>query len=89
MNVVFEGEYEAIPDLVRGGLERYVLYRIAPGQFLTAVICNDLRNAVARADKENISLLPLYVRWFDRYFPALYGKENFAKHISTREKSYE
>jgi hypothetical protein len=81
----FEGEYAVIPELTRAGLERYVLHRIKPGQFLSAVICNDLRNAVSRADNANLPLLPLYVRWFDRYFPALYGSENFINHINGKE----
>lgn len=85
MQLNFEGEYAAIPELTRAGLERYVLHRIKPGQFLVAVICNDLRNAVTRADNANLPLLPLYVRWFDRYFPALYGSENFANHINGKE----
>jgi hypothetical protein len=82
MNLVFEKEYAAIPEGVRAGLERYVKHNITPGQFLKAVICNDLKTAVFCADKDNINLLPLYVRWFDRYFPNLYGKENFIKHTN-------
>lgn len=85
MTLNFEGEYAAIPELSRAGLERYVLHRIRPGQFLSAVICNDLRTAVSRADSVNLPLLPVYVRWFDRYFPALYGMENFNSHLKGRE----
>jgi hypothetical protein len=51
-------------------LLRYVNDYIPPGGFLTAVICNDLRNAVFRADAVNIQLLSLYVRWFYNIAPA-------------------
>jgi hypothetical protein len=65
----FNGEYAEIPERMREGLRRYIVDRVQPGDFLTAVICNDLRNAVGRADAENLSLIPLYVRWFYNVAP--------------------
>jgi hypothetical protein len=50
-----------IPDRMMGGLIRYIENGIAPGDFLTAVICNDLKEAVGRADDENIRNLPAYL----------------------------
>jgi hypothetical protein len=67
----FDGEYAEIPERMREGLRRYIIDRIQPGDFLTAVICNDLRNAVGHADAENLSLIPLYVRWFYNVAPHL------------------
>lgn len=67
---LFEGEYAAIPALMRDGIMRWVEQGVKPGQFLWAVICNDLRVAVAAADEENLALLPLYVRWFHWQCPA-------------------
>lgn len=58
----FEGS--AIPAYMHGAITRYVEHRIPPGSFLTAIICNDLREAVARADDENSRCIPAYVRWF-------------------------
>jgi len=35
------------------GLDRYAKYRIPTGHFLQAVLCNDLMEAIGRADEEN------------------------------------
>lgn len=82
--VTFEHDYAAFPELMQGGIRRYVEDHIQPGSFLSAVLCNDLRTAVIRADETNLKLLPLYVAYFDRFYPSLYGKENFAAHIAKR-----
>ena len=66
----FTGEYESIPAHMQDGLKRYVIDRLRPGDFLTAVIMNDLRNAVGHADDDNLPLLPLYVRWFYNRAPS-------------------
>jgi len=66
----FEGKYAAIPERVRGGIMRWVEEGVMPGQFLWAVIRNDLREAVWAADDENLPLIPLYVRWFYWHAPA-------------------
>lgn len=66
----FEGGYEQIPARMQDALRRYVLEGIRPGDFLTAVICNDLRGAIGRADEENSPLLRLYVLWLYNVAPA-------------------
>jgi hypothetical protein len=66
----FEGEYACIPERMRAALIRYVVDHAEVGQFLTAVICNDLRKSVGYADDENLPLLPVYVRWFYNVAPA-------------------
>ena len=85
---LFSGEYARIPERMRSALMRYLIDRVQPGDFLTAVICNDLRNAIWRADAENKALLSLYVMWFYNIAPGnchgsatvmnawLTGKEN-------------
>ena len=45
-------------------IQRYVDHGIGPGNFLSAVICNDLADAVGRADDVNIENLPAYVAYF-------------------------
>jgi len=52
-----------IPERMMGGLTRYVQDRILPGDFLAAVISNDLARAVGCADEENLKNLPAYVAW--------------------------
>jgi len=61
--------YEAIPGHMKQSIARYVYEHIAPGAFLTAVICNDLFNAVNLADDTNLPLLQLYVQWFYNVAP--------------------
>jgi hypothetical protein len=70
MNDLFVGVYESIPERMRIALMSYVRDRRKPGDFLTAVICNDLRNAVGHADESNLPLLKLYVWWFYNVAPA-------------------
>jgi hypothetical protein len=52
-----------IPSRMMGGLRRYVDEGILPGDFLTAVLRNDLRAACQRADDENLENLPAFVCW--------------------------
>jgi hypothetical protein len=63
-NLTFDGEYAEIPDYMREPLLAYVnTGRSSRFDFLRAVVSNDLFNSVGRADKTNLALLPLYVRW--------------------------
>lgn len=68
-----------IPDYMHGGLRRWIEQGIVPGQFLCAVLQNDLEEAVGRADGTNINLLPKYVAFLFNYAPrGCWGsKENF------------
>lgn len=64
-------------------LVAYVTKRQRPerGDFLEAVLCNDLRLAVLRADDVNIKALVSLMRWLYMYAPAsCYGStELFSK----------
>lgn len=42
-----------VPEGLIGGLVRYIIHGIQPGQFLTAVLSNDLMEAFGRADLES------------------------------------
>lgn len=64
------GEYEAIPVYLREAIERYLTELVRPGDFLTSVIVNDLRNAFARADEESLKVLQLLNRWFYNRAPS-------------------
>jgi len=59
-----------IPKHMQGGIIRFYESGIPPGHFLTAVIDNDLRGAIERADDENIHLLKNYVQWFYNHAPS-------------------
>lgn len=54
--------YPAIPAHLRDGLVRYFDRGIEPGQFLTAVLSNDLRAAIMHGDAEALAGLPHIVR---------------------------
>lgn len=58
-----------LPERMRGDVARYIGEGILPGQFLTAVLLNDLRSACERADDENRHLLFDYVKFFYNYAP--------------------
>ena len=60
----------AISDRMMGAIERYVQQRIKPGDFLTAVIRNDLFEAVGRADDENMANLSAFVAYFYNVAPS-------------------
>ena len=59
-----------IPDHMMDAIALYIDHHIPPGGFLTAVICNDLREAVGQADSQNINLLPAYVSYFYNEAPS-------------------
>jgi len=72
--LTFDGEYADIPDYMQDSLLRYVRTGQLTGDFLRAVLSNDLFNAVGRADSVNREIIPLYVRWLYNRAPlACYG----------------
>lgn len=58
-----------IPDYMHEGMELYILHGKPPGDFLTAVLSNDLREACLRADDVNRWHLHNYVRFLFCYAP--------------------
>ena len=62
------GKY--IPERMMPSIERYVKHGQIPGNFLQAVICNDLKNAFMAADDENFENLGAYVGYFYNEVPA-------------------
>lgn len=59
-----------IPSYMMEGLTDYVKRGVPPGGFLTAVICNDLKEAVGRADEDNFHNIQAYVGYFYNVAPA-------------------
>lgn len=51
------------PQDIRESLQRYIERGIMPGGFLTAVLENNLLQAITRADNENLKLLPNIVSY--------------------------
>lgn len=53
-----------IPDHMYDSIVNYIVHRIEPGGFLSAVICNNLKEACGRADHINKTKLFEYVSFF-------------------------
>lgn len=49
----FNNNKQMLPEHMVGAMHRYLFDNIEPGSFLMAVLCNDLREAVSRADHIN------------------------------------
>lgn len=58
-----------IPDYMQGGLIQHILNGRPTGHFLTAVLSNDLKEAVARADENNQRVLVQYVIFLHNHAP--------------------
>lgn len=58
-----------LPSRMHGGIVRWVLFGILPGDFLRAIIRGDLFDAAGRADDENQRLLYEYAFVFYNYVP--------------------
>jgi hypothetical protein len=67
----FTGQYADIPAHMQETIKRYVIEKVRPGDFLSAIIKNDLRGAIGHADSENLPLIKLYVQWFYNRAPAV------------------
>ena len=59
-----------IPERMMAGITRYIEQGIKPGNFLSAIIQNDLNEAVSRADDDNLMNLPAYVGYFYNEAPS-------------------
>ena len=59
-----------IPPHLMEGIDRWVEKRILPGGFLTAVLENDLKNAVSRADDISKKHIADIVTYLYNYVPS-------------------
>ena len=62
-------DYEALPEHIRAGVQRYVERGIIPGDFLQAVICNNLKESFERADDINQNRMFDIVKFFYNEVP--------------------
>ena len=69
LNISDRFNYALLPNL--DSLKAYVEKRQPVGQFLTAVLENDLAGAVAHADSNNVWLIPIYHCWIYNEAPCL------------------
>lgn len=57
------------PEDVRDSLNRYVVEGIPTGDFLRAVLANDLMESIGRADVDNLKALPHICAYIYNYLP--------------------
>jgi len=62
--------YKRLPEHIQGGAQRYIEQGILPGDFLQAVICNNLKESFARADDINIHRMFDIVNFFYNEAPS-------------------
>lgn len=74
-------DYSRIPPLVKAALVAWIRERRTPGRFVCAVLLNDLREAMGRADAYSLYALPSIVSWLYNVAPGnCWGsKENVEK----------
>lgn len=61
---------ERLPDYMRGGMRRYLLQGIPPGDFLTALLSNDLRRTFERGDDVNQLAVLDYLKFLYNHAPS-------------------
>lgn len=61
---------ELCPEGIVESLQRYVDHGISPGGFLCAVLDNDLKEAIGRADHINLPLIPHIVAYCHSEIPS-------------------
>ena len=67
----YEFRGHTIPDATAEGLMRYLDHHVRPGSFLSAVICNDLRESLGCADDENAASLQALVAFLYNEVPTV------------------
>jgi hypothetical protein len=76
-----KADWSLIPDYMIGGLRRWIENGIEPGDFLCAVLKNDLKEACARADDNNQRRLFQYIKFLYCYAPSgCFGSEEKFDH---------
>lgn len=80
-----------IPPRMMDAIRRYIDHGVLPGEFLIAVISNDLREAVGRADDENRKNLMAFVGYFYNEAPSTCwgSKEIMLKYAEAKETERE
>lgn len=68
MSYTVRGKY--IPERMMPGIKRYVEHGVIPGDFLQAIICNNLKEAFRAADDENFENIAAYVGYFYNEVPS-------------------
>ncbi len=71
-----EPNYLLLPAHLRGGMRRYIECGMLPGDFLRAVIQNDLAMAIMRADEISLAAMPAISRFLFEMPDAAWGSSD-------------
>jgi hypothetical protein len=76
--------FHLIPPYMHGGIARYVMKGVPPGDFLSLLLQNDFMGACHRADDENLHNLHNWARFFHNHVPrGCFGSpDNYAAWIA-------
>lgn len=66
---VFPTNIQLVRPQMKDALDEYAQDHVPRGSFLRAVLCNDLKTAVAQADHENLVTLPAIVSYIYNELP--------------------
>jgi hypothetical protein len=69
-NKPYDSQGYILPENTKHALIRYAEYRIKPGDFLTAVLCDILTDAVCKADRENLNNILAIVHFMYNHMPS-------------------
>jgi hypothetical protein len=80
--------YNLIPNHMMEAIHRYADQHLPVGDFLEAIICNDLNAAVGKADDDNYWIIQIYVSYFYNEIPgpAWGSKQAYKAWLEMREK---
>uniref|UniRef100_A0A6M3K816 Uncharacterized protein n=1 Tax=viral metagenome TaxID=1070528 RepID=A0A6M3K816_9ZZZZ len=59
-----------VPNYMRESVLNYIEHGIPVGDFLTAIICNNLKESYLCADENNLLNIPAYVNFFYNHAPS-------------------
>jgi hypothetical protein len=70
-------DYDSIPEATKTTIDNWVKFALPPGSFCEAVLCNDLQEAFACADRYNIDAMHSIVGYvYNRIPSACHGSHD-------------
>ncbi len=78
-------DYDLVPPHLRGGMREYIQRGHVPGDFLQALIANDLNDALIRGDEISLAVLRVLTAWLYNDAPGgSWGSRGILNAWSTR-----
>jgi hypothetical protein len=82
-------DYSQLPEHMQDGMRRYIENGILPGDFLTAVLCNDFVTAFMHADDVNIVAMREYAYFLHwQAPPGCWGSDEKVNHWSEMMRNF-